>query len=75
MIKLKFERNKSEVKMNKYRNMHKIIKVFHSCETYAQWNNAYAWFLTIRQRIFNGFDQYEITEEVNTILLKKELRE
>jgi hypothetical protein len=55
--------------------MHKIIKVFESCETYSQWNNAYSWFLTVRQRIFNGFDQYEITEEVNSILIKKELRE
>jgi hypothetical protein len=61
--------------MNKYRNMHKIIKVFESCETYSQWNNAYSWFLTVRQRIFNGFEQYEITEEVNSILIKKELRE
>jgi hypothetical protein len=60
--------------MNKYRNMHKIIKVFESCETYAQWNNAYGWFLTIRQRIFNGFDQYEITEEVNNIFLQKKLK-
>jgi len=28
----------------KYRTMVKILKVFKSCETYYQWNNAREWY-------------------------------
>jgi hypothetical protein len=59
---------------NKYRNMHKIIKVFESCETYAQWNNTYNWFMLISKKIFNSQDHYNLFDEVQRIWLNKELK-
>lgn len=54
--------------------MHKIIKVFESCETYAQWNNAYTWFVLTSKKIFNDQDYNDLFNEVQKIWLNKELK-
>jgi hypothetical protein len=59
---------------NKYRNMSKIVKVLESCETYSQWNNAYAWFMLISKKIFNSQDYDNLFDEVQRIWLNKELK-
>ena len=45
----------------------KILRVFESCETYAQWNNAFNWFKNSMSRTMS-FEEYCLFHEA---ILKK----
>lgn len=51
----------------------KILRVFQSCETYTQWNNAFDWFRNTMRRTMSFKDYAELNEEIFKIFNNKSL--
>jgi len=51
----------------------KILRVFESCETYAQWNNAFEWFSNAIRRAISFKDYAELHDAIFKIFNNKRL--
>lgn len=59
----------------KWAHKAKILRVFESCETYAQWNNAFDWFSNyIKPNTSSVDDRIYLLENIEILFYKKKLK-